>query len=144
MRVENGGETVVARWLPLACFAVAVGSTLSVLVLQALALGSSTEMALARIPGWIGAWIGFTALIAAGAAAGVFRMRVGAASFHSAHVQEVTLILMGALIAMTLVILVVTGGGWLWGSASMIMAAAGLIPLLAIRLRKAPAADASA
>lgn len=140
MRLRGG----ITRWLPLACFAVTVGSTLSVLVLQAMTLRDGMDLTFARVPGWIAGWLGFTALLAAGTVGGISRMgMLEAKRFHDTDVQDVTLAVMGALIATTLVILLVKGDGLLWGSASMIMAAVGLIPLLAIRLRKVIATSKS-
>jgi hypothetical protein len=139
MRAVSIGTTAFARWLPLACFTVTVGSTLSVLVLQAMLLTDVADVTLARLFGWIAGWLGFTALLAAGVVGAIFRLGLlEATRFHDTTVQDVTLILMMALIAATLAILLVKGGGLLWASASMIMAAVGLIPLLAVRLRKMP------
>lgn len=134
----NTGSTVFARWLPLVCFAMTVGSTLSVLILQAMVRGDGADLPTFAVFRWIAGWLGFTVLLAAGVVGGIYRMGLlDPWRFHSTSVQDVTLILMGALIAGLLVILLANGGGLVWGSASMIMAAVGQIPLLAVRLRKA-------
>jgi hypothetical protein len=129
----------MARWLPLAWFSVAVGSTLSVLVLQAMTPTDGPAITFANLYRWVLGWLCFTAMLALGTIAGILRIDLlKAKHFHSPNVQDVTLALLGALIGVILVILLLNGSGWLWIGTSMTMAAVGLIPLLAIRLCKRP------
>ncbi|WP_439576066.1 hypothetical protein [Phreatobacter sp.] len=140
MEATNTQDTAFARWLPLVCFTTTVGSTLSVLILQAMVRGDGADLPIFAVFRWMAGWLGFTALLAAGVVGGIYRMGLlDPWRFHSSSVQDVTLILMGALIAGLVVILLANGGGLLWGGASMTMAAVGLVPLLAVRLRAGPA-----
>lgn len=127
----------MARWLPLACFSVAVGSTLSVLVLQAMTPSDGPTFTFAHLPKYVAGWLCFAAMLVVGTVAAIFRVDVlEAKHFHNTSVQDVTLLLMGTIIVVTLVILLANDNGWLWISTSMAMATAGLIPLLVVRLRK--------
>lgn len=127
----------MARWLPLACFSVAVGSTLSVLILQALTPSDGPEFTLAKLPRWVAGWLAFTAMLALGTVAGIGRMYLlEAKHFHSRNVQDGTLALLLAVIGTILVMLLGRGTEGLWIGTFMAMATAGLIPLVVIRLRK--------
>lgn len=130
----------IARWLPFACFAVAVSSTVAVLILQAITLKEAAALSLVDLFRQAVAWLFLTALIVPATVAMVFRMDLmQPARFHGDGVQAVTLILLGALIAGMLVVIAVQAGGWPWAAASLAMAGAGLLPLLALRWRRAPA-----
>lgn len=127
----------MARWLPLVCFSVAVGSTLSVLVLQAMTPSDGATFTFAHLPRYVLGWLCFTAMLTMGTVAAVLRIDfLDAKHFHDPNVQIVTLLLMGALIGAILFALLVNGSGWLWISTSMAMATGGLIPLLVVRLHK--------